>query len=98
MPKRDSRKLEISFRLVDNAAEIRIQDNGIGREASQALQTGKRKASPSRGLSVTEQRLSSLREKYGWEIEMTSHDLRDPDGNPGGTLVVLTMPMIASQV
>ena len=98
MSKSDSRMLDISFELVDDVIEISVRDNGIGRAASRALQRGTRKATPSRGLSVTEQRLASLRQKYGWEIEMTCHDLEDQDRKAAGTLVILRMPLVASQV
>jgi tetratricopeptide (TPR) repeat protein len=98
MPKSGNRKLELSFKLVDDITEIRIRDNGIGRQASQALQKGKRKANPSRGIGVTEQRLASLREKYGWEIEMSYHDLVDENEDATGTLVVLKMPMMTNPV
>jgi tetratricopeptide (TPR) repeat protein len=98
LSKPNNRKLEISFKLVNDIIEISIKDNGIGRAASLALQRDTRKATPSRGLSVTEQRLAALREKYGWEIAMTCHDLTDGDQKAAGTLVVLKMPLIASQV
>ena len=84
MPKPDNRRLTITFARAGATAEIRIEDNGIGRQASALLQQGTRRANPSRGLSVTEQRLKLLREKYGWEIEMTSHDLADAAGRPAG--------------
>ena len=98
IPKSSNRKLEVSFKLVDDITEIRVIDNGIGREASKVLQQSKRKANPSRGLGVTEQRLASLREKYGWEIEMTYHDMVDANENATGTMVLLKMPLVASQV
>lgn len=98
MSKPDNRKLDISIDLIGDSIEISVRDNGIGRAASQAMQRGMRKATPSRGLSVTAQRLASLREKYGWEIEMTCHDLVDQDQNAAGTLVLLKMPMIATHV
>lgn len=94
MPKSGDRKLDISFSANDGMMEIRIEDNGIGREASQAIQQGKRKLSPSRGLSVTGQRLASLREKYGWQSELAYVDLVGADGTAAGTCVVLRLPIL----
>lgn len=94
LPKTGDRKLLIAFTRNNGAMEIRIEDNGIGREASRVLQQGKRKANPSRGLSVTEQRLSSLREKNGWDAEMEYLDLKNGDGLAAGTCVILKLPLL----
>ncbi|MBX2963089.1 MAG: tetratricopeptide repeat protein [Cyclobacteriaceae bacterium] len=91
IPKSGEKKLLVSFRSDSGMMEIKIEDNGIGREAAQGLQQGKVKQNPSRGLSVTEQRLAVLREKHGWESSLQYHDLVDADGHPAGTCVVLRL-------
>ncbi len=93
MPKEGDRKLDISFHLEDGNVEIKVQDNGIGREASHQLKQGKRKANPSRGISVTKQRLATLKEKHGWQISMTYEDLVHVNGEPAGTCVTLQVPI-----
>jgi LytS/YehU family sensor histidine kinase len=94
LPKEGDRKLSISFMQSNGAMEIKIEDNGIGREASKVLQQGKRKANPSRGVSVTEQRLSSLREKNGWDAGLEYVDLLDESGCAAGTRVILKLPLL----
>jgi LytS/YehU family sensor histidine kinase len=94
LPKASDRKLFISFTGSNGSIKIKIEDNGIGREASQLLQQGKHKANPSRGLSVTEQRLSSLKEKHGWEAELVYTDLKDENGRAAGTSVTLKLPLL----
>jgi tetratricopeptide (TPR) repeat protein len=93
MPKKGDRKLSISFATNNNTLEIKIEDNGIGRQASQLLQKGKRNTNPSRGLSVTKQRLASLSEKHGWQSELEYVDLMDDDGGAAGTRVILKLPI-----
>jgi tetratricopeptide (TPR) repeat protein len=94
LPKKDNRKLLISFVLGADSLEVKVEDNGIGRKASAVLQEGKRTASPSRGLSVTEQRLASLREKHGWDAELVYVDLYDENGHAAGTCVKLNLPLL----
>ncbi|MDN4166266.1 tetratricopeptide repeat protein [Cytophagales bacterium LB-30] len=89
IPKQGDRKLNISFEADSDMMEIRIEDNGIGRDASRKMQEGKIRQNPSRGLAVTEQRLSVLREKYGWQSSMHYHDMVDASGEPAGTCVIL---------
>jgi sensor histidine kinase YesM len=94
MPKSGDRKLTISFVAQETWLQIKIEDNGIGRAASQALQKGKRSANPSRGLSVTKNRLSSLRDKQGWQSDLEYTDLVDDNGNAAGTRVTLILPIL----
>jgi len=94
MPKAGDRKLLVSFALNEDAMEVKIEDNGIGRNASRTLQQGRQKSNPSRGLTVTEQRLSSLREKHGWRTELEYVDLADEKGQASGTCVILKLPIL----
>jgi tetratricopeptide (TPR) repeat protein len=91
IPKSGEKKLTVSFRLGSGMMEIRVEDNGIGREAAREMLKGKIRQNPSRGLSVTEQRLAVLREKHGWESSIQYHDLVDADGQPAGTCVILQL-------
>ncbi|MBX2970494.1 MAG: tetratricopeptide repeat protein [Cyclobacteriaceae bacterium] len=96
IPKPGDKKLAVSFRLDSGMMEIRIEDNGIGREAARDLQQGKIRQNPSRGLSVTEQRLAVLREKHGWESSIKYLDLVDAAGQPAGTCVILRLSVFGS--
>lgn len=94
LPKEGDKKLDVSFLLKEKNVQIKVKDNGIGREAAHQIQVNKRKASPSRGISVTEQRLATLKEKYGWHISMTYDDLMQENGRPAGTCVTLNVPIL----
>lgn len=91
IPQLGDKKLLISFRLDSTIMEIKIEDNGIGREAAMEMQRGKIKHNPSRGLAVTEQRLAVLSEKHGWESSLQYLDLVDASGQPAGTCVILRL-------
>jgi tetratricopeptide (TPR) repeat protein len=93
MPKTGDRKLTISFASKETTLVINIEDNGIGRDASRDLQKGKLSTNPSRGLSVTRQRLASLSEKQGWQSELDYVDLVDANGGATGTRVTLKLPI-----
>jgi LytS/YehU family sensor histidine kinase len=93
MPKEKDRRLTLSFAMANANLEIKLSDNGIGREASRNMQANKHKANPSRGISVTEQRLQTLKEKYGWHISMKYEDLND-NGMSAGTCVTLIIPIL----
>lgn len=96
MPKPNNRNLRIVFKADDTNLEITIEDNGIGRTAAAEKQKGRQKESPSRGISVTEQRLASLRAKHGWQTDLHYRDLIDAFGKPAGTCVVLRLPILES--
>jgi tetratricopeptide (TPR) repeat protein len=94
LPKPDNRTLRIVFKADNDAMEITIEDNGIGRAAAAERQHGRQKENPSRGISVTEQRLASLRTKYGWKTELQYRDLIDASGNSAGTCAILRLPIL----
>jgi len=88
LSKKDSSKvLRIHFKKKDNFLFCEIEDNGIGREASEKskslLQSGKK----SRGIEVTEKRLQLF--NHSNEINLSIIDKKNADGEATGTLVII---------
>lgn len=92
MPKKSNRKLTIN--ICENGSSIvcTITDNGIGREAAEQLNKEKTGKSPSRGISVTRQRLELLARNYGLKTEILYADLKDDRGKACGTQVEIKIP------
>jgi LytS/YehU family sensor histidine kinase len=70
---------------------LRIEDNGIGREASSKLNRSSLSSHKSHGLKVTEERLQILNQVYNVDASMEVVDLFGRDGQPEGTRVTLRM-------
>lgn len=71
---------------------IEIEDNGIGRERSQALKTKHQKAQKSTGLKNTEERLKIINELYKKEVKVSIADLA-PSAEDVGTRVEIKLPI-----
>ena len=77
----------------ENAIRIVIEDNGIGRAAAREISSRRRPGHRSRGLAITDERLTLLRELHGVEMTTTVEDLFDGAG-AAGTRVVITVERI----
>tara|TARA_R110002051_G_scaffold58777_1_gene107944 strand:+ start:3934 stop:5943 length:2010 start_codon:yes stop_codon:yes gene_type:complete len=97
IPKSSNRKLSISFRKDEENMEIEIEDNGIGREAAEKLQNKIIRNSPSRGLSVTQMRLDSLKTKHGRDSKIFYTDLVE-NGISRGTRVSITLQILENSI
>jgi len=91
--KKEGKKiLAISFKKKDKVIECTIDDNGIGRRASEAAKRFD-KNKISRGMEVTQKRINVLfSEEISQEL-LTITDKTDSNGNPTGTTVVLNIPL-----
>lgn len=85
--------LSISFEKQGQALICKIEDNGIGRAASQGMKNTEGKVHISHGMELVRKRLALAstinKKKFGVEII----DKRNPDGKGAGTLVILTFPI-----
>tara|TARA_R110000796_G_C14546078_1_gene433401 strand:- start:76 stop:2085 length:2010 start_codon:yes stop_codon:yes gene_type:complete len=97
IPKLNNRKLSVSFRKNKESLEIEIEDNGIGRSASKKLQKNQIHKNPSRGLSLTQLRLNSIKVKYGRESEIYYTDLLE-NGKSQGTRVTIKLPILENTI
>lgn len=93
LPKRGSKYLRVTFAMLnEKTLSCTIEDNGVGRKtASQAELTEKKR---SLAISFIEQRLSfySKLEKSEYKVIIT--DKFSDLGEPEGTIVILTIPII----
>jgi LytS/YehU family sensor histidine kinase len=71
---------------------LRVQDNGQGREASKASRH--RRYSQSYGMRGITERLLWIKRKFHVSADMQIQDLKDAEGNPCGTAVVLNLPLM----
>lgn len=87
---RDSKGyLLVEYKLTGQALKITVEDNGIGRQKSQALKTDNQKRNSSTGMSNIEGRVSILNKMYNGGIQVAVEDLNES----GGTRVVLEIPV-----
>ena len=70
----------------------RITDDGVGREKAAELKTKSASAHKSMGMRITADRIAMLQQQN--ETSITITDLALPDGSPGGTEVLIKIPVI----
>ncbi len=89
-------KLEIKKQEIDEAQLIvcTIQDNGIGREKSEASKSYSGKMHRSLGMKVTADRLSLLNDMNQSDMSVNITDLKHEDGTAAGTKVEIYIPII----
>ena len=86
--------LYIGLKLLDDRIECTIEDNGIGREAALEIKKQKNGNHNSLGTKITESRLNLVNALYGKNMKIDYTDLKDANGNPAGTKVVIHIPII----
>ncbi len=69
-----------------------IVDNGIGREASAAINRQKA-GHNSKGMSITKERLTIINAMHNSPLSVTIIDLKDKDSKPAGTRVEIFVPI-----
>jgi LytS/YehU family sensor histidine kinase len=87
-------KLEIDFSLSEQMLKIMISDNGIGRLASKSFSGYQELLHVSKGIALTEMRISRLNFSETNKIKLTIEDKYDIKGNAIGTQVELMIPLI----
>lgn len=81
--------IRIEFNLIkENLIECKITDNGVGRQNAHENNFQKTAEHKSTALKVTQERLALLKATDDFQ-PITLIDLKDTDGNPIGTCVVL---------
>ncbi|MBK9106831.1 MAG: histidine kinase [Saprospiraceae bacterium] len=70
-----------------------IEDNGIGRAAAGEIKKRKVNAHHSLGLQVTEDRIKMMETITNKKAQIKIEDLKNEDGIPAGTRVVIEMPV-----
>jgi sensor histidine kinase YesM len=93
MLKKEEGHLEISLFEKDDTLCCRITDNGIGRIKSAELKAKSGSSHKSMGMKITSDRISMLQNKNQFINHIQITDLVLADGTPGGTEVLLTLPL-----
>ncbi len=88
--KAEAGQLRIEIKQEDHSLLCRVEDNGVGR--IKARQYRGQSAFPSRGMSVTQQRLDTLNHDKTEKTQVHTYDLVDEQGNACGTRVDIVIP------
>lgn len=90
--KKEKGFLKLSFDMDDTNLLVLIQDNGIGRKASEALKTKHQKDHKSSGIKNTKERIRLLNGLHGSNLSVQIKDLEEKEES--GTEVLLKLPII----
>ncbi len=86
-----NKHLSIKICKVEDFLEIRIIDNGIGRQASKAIQSQSLLKNKSLGTTISKERINLITDVYGHKSTVNFIDLHDKDGQPSGTEVQILL-------
>jgi LytS/YehU family sensor histidine kinase len=84
-------RLGIIIEKKNDYLEVRIEDNGIGRDAAQQLKSKFGMHKKSHGMQITHERLRMVNAVYAVDARTEVQDLVLEDGTVSGTSVILTM-------
>jgi anti-sigma regulatory factor (Ser/Thr protein kinase) len=91
---RDSKgHLLIQFRQEDRYLCCIIEDDGIGRQQAKLLRSKSATRHKSMGMQITSDRMAILNQLSRMNSSVEVVDLVMPDGQPGGTRVILKVPI-----
>lgn len=83
--------LRVDLKLNSSHLICAIDDNGVGREKSMELNSG-RKNHISRGMGITKERLEIINSLRGSQLSVNIIDKKDDAGQPTGTRVEIFVP------
>ena len=89
--KKEKGHLEIEVYEEDEILSYKIIDDGIGRKKAAELKSKSASTQKSMGMRITADRIALLQQQGNSSITIT--DLVLADGNPGGTEVLIKMPV-----
>ncbi len=85
-------KVKLHFELMEEKLKVTIEDNGIGRVASDVLKKNKTNThKESMGMKITENRIEMINKLYNADASLVINDLYDQQGQAAGTKVILTI-------
>lgn len=91
--KRSQGHLLVDFRLHGDDLVITVEDDGVGREASARINAQRHSDHQSKATEVTANRLELLRRNASINSRIETIDLRNEQGEPTGTRVVITLSL-----
>ena len=86
--------LNIDLQMKADKLQITIEDDGIGREKSRAINASRKSGKKSLGMEITSTRIEMINLLNNMNAEHQITDLVNPDGSAAGTRVTLTLPII----
>lgn len=87
-------QLDISFEKTGDSIQVVIDDNGVGRKASAAINAQRYKKHQSFATSANQKRLELLNKGLQTTIGFTIEDKTNAYGQPTGTRVTLRIPIL----
>ncbi len=93
MHKTEKGHLIISIFEDENLLNCKITDDGIGRNKAAELKSKSASAHKSMGMKISADRIALMHKKKELEMHVIITDLMLADGNPGGTEVLLKIPV-----
>ena len=94
MPAEEKGLVRIDLKLKKDYISCIIEDNGIGREAAQAIKNEKHNNHNSMGTQIASSRLELVNALYGTSLKTIYTDLKNNDGEPEGTRVEIHIPIL----
>lgn len=92
--KKEDRKLLVDFKMNGNVLESRIEDNGIGLEASKQLNAKRQTTHRSFGTGAIKKRLDLLNQGRKERISVEMKDVTNRAADISGTHVLLRVPIL----
>ena len=92
MQKEEKGHLEIEIYGEDELLFYKITDDGIGRKKAAELKSKSASTQKSMGMRITADRIAMLQQQNKTSITIT--DLVLADGSPGGTEVLIAIPVV----
>src|SRR6266536_1234098 len=93
MHKKEKRHLDIQLFLEKEVLFCKITDDGIGRKKAAELKSKSASTHKSMGMRITGDRIAMLQQQKQNGTSISITDLVLPDGNPGGTEVLIKIPV-----
>lgn len=89
--------IKVEFRLHADDLECVVEDNGVGRTASRAINQQRSGVHKSMGMRVSADRLRLYGELEQGASRVVVEDLRDADGKASGTRVTIAIPLLGKE-
>lgn len=91
--KQGLKMLHITFEIKGQFLTLKIEDNGIGRQKSSALNAKKNKDHQSFATQAIENRIQLINKNNKQKITIKTEDKYNPSGQPLGTIVSIFFPL-----
>ena len=94
MHKREKGHLAVELNVEDEILYCKITDDGIGRKQAGELKSKSASLNKSMGMRITASRIAMLHQKNMNEVSISINDLVLANGDPGGTEVIIKIPLV----